>query len=88
MSRKTRLRAPLDALALASRNMGQFSLTVCVATGDFGKPATVGVATNERVMSDGTALADDVIAPATGVGVGVVIQVIEDDMEDVITFAI
>jgi len=66
--------------------MGQFSLTVCVATGDFGKPATVGVATNERVMSDGTAL--DVTAPAIGVGVGVVIQDIEDDMGGVIAFAI
>ena len=86
MSRKTRLRAPLDALALASWNMGQFSLTVCVAAGDFGKPAAVGVATNERVMSDGTAL--DVTAPATGVGVGVVIQDIEDDMGGVIAFAI
>jgi hypothetical protein len=50
---------------------GQFSLTVCVATGDCGKPAAVGVATNERVMSDGAALAADVTAPATGLIAGV-----------------
>ena len=54
-----------------------------MAAGDFGKPAAVGVATNERVMSDGAALIDDDTAPAIGVGVG------EDDMaDDVITFAI
>jgi hypothetical protein len=67
------------------QNMGQFSLTVCVATGDFGKPAAVGVATNERVMSDGAALIDDDIAPAIGVGVGVVMA---DVTADVIAFAI
>ena len=59
----------LDVLAQGGQNMGQFSLTVCVAAGDFGIPAAVGVATNERVMSDGAALVDDVIAPAIGVGV-------------------
>ena len=38
-----------------------------MATGDVGQPVAVGVATNERVMSDGAALAADVTAPATGV---------------------
>src|SRR5271154_6341692 len=57
------------------QNMGQFSLTVCVAIGDFGKPAAVGVATDEREMSDGTALGVMVIGSATGVAVGVVMEV-------------
>lgn len=52
-----------------------------MAAGDFGNPAAVGVATNERVMSDGAAPVDDVVAPAIEVDVGVV-------MEDVTTFAI
>ena len=49
--------------------MVQYSLTVCVAVGDCGHPVAVGVATNERVMSDGAALPADVAAPAIGVGV-------------------
>lgn len=52
----------LDVLAQGGQNMVQYSLTVCVAIGDCGHPVVVGVATNEMVLSDGTAL-----VPAAGV---------------------
>ena len=73
----------LDVLALDASIWYKYSLTVCVAIGDFGHPVAVGVATNERVMSDGAAPIDDVTAPAIGVAVGV-----EDDMGVAIAFAI
>jgi hypothetical protein len=74
-------------VSLEGQNMVQFSLTVCMAIGDFGHPVVVGVATNEMVMSDGATLIDEVIAPAIGVGVGVVVGHVtiedDDDMEDI-----